>query len=173
MSSLAVRSSPRLVPVLSVLVVLAVFGVGSWYANHPRALPTSSEAVQASTPTGEPVYLGVFASSDRFTRTIHLSGVKVHTTSNTEVSVVPLLCREGTVGVTSEPSAFCAEVINPEGATFGPGDALLLQVTSDEPAVAVIDRIRIGFREGLQWGTEPAGSPSVVRVLPSSQSGDT
>ena len=40
----------------------------------------------------------------------------------------------------------------------------MLEVSSDETAIAVIDRVRLGFREGLQWGTLEAGSPALVNI---------
>lgn len=162
---LQLSSQPRTGPFLAALVVAAVVGIAIWYANTPARLPVTDRSVSVSTPVDQPVYFGVFAPSDEFGRTLTLSGVKVHTTSNTEVQVVPLLCRGGTVGVTSDPETFCADLVNPEGKTFGPGDDLILEVTSAEPAVAVIDRVELGFREGLRWGTHEAGAPSVVRVL--------
>lgn len=164
-ASLIVRRDPRLAQIASALILFLVVGVGVWYANSPRDLPTAPRAVQASTPVGQPVYVGVFAPSQAFGRTLTISGIKVATTSNTQVEVVPLLCRRGTVGVTSDPAQFCMDVVNPEGESFGPGDDIVLEVTSQEPAVAVIERIRVGFREGLQWGTEEAGAPVIVRVL--------
>ncbi|MGA8257049.1 MAG: hypothetical protein WB767_10790 [Nocardioides sp.] len=132
---------------------------------HPGELPVSDRTVNASTPISQPVYVGVFSAGAEFARTLDLSGVKVHTTSNTEVSVTPLLCKAGTVGVTTDPDAFCAELVNPEGQAFTSGDSIVLQVTSDEAAIAVIDRVRLGFREGFQWGTLPAGQSAIVRVL--------
>jgi hypothetical protein len=136
-----------------------------WFANNPRDLPISEETVNATTTVGQPVYIGVFAPAADFDRTLTLSGVKIRTTSNTQVDVVPLLCRGGTVGVTSEPDSFCPTLVNPEGQSLGAGDAIVLEVTGDVAAIAVIDRVRLGFREGLQWGTEPAGLGAIVRVL--------
>ena len=159
------RRRPRLARALLLVIIVTVLGLSLWYANSPVALPTASATVKASTPTGQPVYVGVFAPAGDFTRTLSLSGVKVNTTSNTEVSVVPLLCRDGSVGVTTEPDQFCRELINPEGQTFRSGDAIVLKVSGEDPAVAVIDRIRLGFREGVQWGTHEAGSPVLIRVL--------
>lgn len=162
---LQLRSRPRTGAFVAVAVAVLVLGICVWYANTPARLPVSEESVSVSTPVGQPVYVGVFAPTAEFGRTLTLSGVKVHTTSNTEVQVVPLLCRGGTVGVTTEPESFCPDLVNPEGRTFGPGDGIVLEVTSAEPAVAVIDRVELGFREGLRWGTHEAGSSAVVRVL--------
>ena len=34
----------------------------------------------------------------------------------------------------------------------------------EETAIAVIDRVRLGFREGIQWGTREAGSTALVNI---------
>ncbi len=144
--------------------IALLVALGVWYVNTPSSLPISNSKVNATSVAGQPVYLGVFAATDDFERILHLSGVKVHITANTQVDVVPHLCRNGSISVTTEPEAFCGELINPEGQTFGPGDSIVLEVSSDETAIAVIDRVRLGFREGLQWGTREAGSSAIVSI---------
>jgi hypothetical protein len=143
----------------------AVLAVAVWYAHSPEPLPTSDETLSASTVAGRPVYLGVFAPTADFTRTLSLSGVKVHTTANTDVDVVPLLCRGGGFGVTSEPETFCRELVDPEGQELATGDSIVLEVSADESAIAVVDRVRIGYRDGWQWATQEAGSGAVVRIV--------
>ena len=162
---LEVRRRPGAALVAGLLVLAVVLGFLVWYAHSPRPLPTSDRTITASIPVGKKLYVGVVSDVTGFDRTLSLSGVKVHTTSNTEVVVTPLLCRGGTVEVTTDPEPFCDDLVDPEGETFGPGDDIVLEVSSAEPAIAVIDRVRLGFREGLQWGTLAAGAPTVVRVL--------
>lgn len=163
-TALEVRQRGRSRWVLLVIGVTLLVGLGIWYVNSPSGLPTSNATVNATAVAGQPVYLGVFAATDEFERTLHLSGVKVHTTANTQVEVVPHLCRNGSISVTTEPEAFCGELVNPEGESFGPGDSIVLEVSSEETAIAVIDRVRLGFREGLQWGTSEAGSSAIVTI---------
>jgi len=163
-TALEVRQRGRSRWVLLVVGVGLLVALGVWYVNSPSSLPTSNATVNATAVAGQPVYLGVFAATDDFERTLHLSGVKVHTTANTHVDVVPHLCHNGSISVTTEPAAFCGELVNPEGQTFGPGDSIVLEVSSEETAIAVIDRIRLGFREGLQWGTREAGSSAIVSI---------
>jgi hypothetical protein len=143
-------------------VLLAALVV--WYVNSPSDLPTTDDPVNASATAGTPVYVGVFAADRDFERSLRLSGVKVHTTANTQVDVVPHLCRDGSLAVTTEPDAFCGELVNPEGQTLESGDSIVLEVSSDQTAIAVIDAVRLGFREGLQWGTREAGAPAIVRI---------
>lgn len=150
------------------LLAAAVFIVGAgalvvWSAHHPDPLPTEERTVSASTPVDEPIYLGVANGFNG--RTLELSGVKVHATSNTDISITPLLCRDGRIEATTEPESFCSALVNPEGQTLRAEDSIVLQVTSDEPAIAVIDPVRLGFRDGLRWGTFPTGADAVVRVL--------
>jgi len=149
---------------VGLVIAIVLAGLATWYVNSPSELPTSNSPVQASTTTGRPVYLGMFAGDRGFDRTLHLSGVKVHITANTQVEAVPFLCRDGALSVTTEPEAFCGELVNPEGETFGPGDSIFLKVSGDETAIAVIDAVRLGFREGLQWGTREAGSAAIVTI---------
>ncbi len=162
---LQVRRRPRARLVVRVLLAVVALAFLAWFTTSPGALPVSESQVTASTPVDTPVYLGVFTPGPDFDRVLHLSGVKVHSTANTELTVTPLLCRGGAVGVTTEPERFCRELVNPEGRTLRQGDAVVLEVTSDLAAIAVIDRVRLGFRDGLQWGTLEAGSTAIVRVL--------
>ncbi len=161
---LVVRQRGRAGLVVGIVVVALLAALAVWYVNNPSALPTSNATVNASTVAGQPVYLGVFAATDEFERTLHLSGVKVRTTANTQVDVVPYLCRDGSLAVTTEPGAFCGELVNPEGETFSPGDSIVLEVSGDDTAIAVIDRVQLAFREGVQWGTQEAGSPALVNI---------
>ena len=164
-SELQVRRRPRAGLVVKVLLALVVVAFVVWFTTSPADLPVSEAEVTASTPVNTPVYLGVFAPAADFDRELHLSGVKVHTTANTELTVTPLLCVGGTVGVTTEPERFCPELVDPEGRTLREGDSVVLEVTGALAAIAVIDRVRLGFRDGLQWGTLEAGSGAIVRIL--------
>ncbi|CAN5361416.1 hypothetical protein BH09ACT12_BH09ACT12_25110 [soil metagenome] len=162
-TDLAVRRSSTWVLLIVALLLAGTAGLAAWHAHHPEALPTVARTVSANTPVDEPVYIGMATGVPG--RSLTLSGVKVHTTSNTDVSVTPLLCRSGRIEATTDPAAFCSDLIDPEGETLEPDDSIILQVLSDVPAVAVIDRVRVGFREGFQWGTLPIGAEAVVRVL--------
>ena len=161
-----VRRRARLLLAGGVVLLVVAASLAWWQSAEPEALPVSDDVVAASTKVDSPVYVGVFTADAGFDRTLHLSGVKVRATSNTDVSLTPLLCRGGNVGVTTDPRAFCTELVDPEGQTLRAGDGIVLQVVHDEPAVAVIEQVRLAFRENLRWATSAAGSSAVVRILP-------
>lgn len=150
--------------VLVVVIALALVAVLAWYAAHPPPLATSEADRRASTPVDTPVYVGMFAApSDR---TLDVDGVKVHATANTEVEVAPLLCRGGSPVVTSDPAAFCRELVAPEGNRLEPGDSLVVEVSAARPAVVVVDRLRVGYQDGIRAATQPAGVQyAIVTVL--------
>lgn len=136
-----------------------------WYVTNPAELETDDDPVAASTPTGVPVYVGVVATPADFGRTLHLAGVKVSTVSDTPVTVTPLLCRGGTVKVTTTPEPFCTELVNPEGQPLAAGSAIVLRLEAEGPGTARVDRVRLAYRDGLQWATQEAGSPATVEFL--------
>lgn len=142
------------------LPVAALVAVGAWFATHPAPLPTSDEAVTVSTPVDVPVYIGVFAPTGR---TLDISEVRVRQSGDAAVDV--LVCRDGTVGVTTDPDTFCAALEDAAGAQLHPGDELLLRVSAAAPGPVSIDRVEVSYRDGLQWATEEAGHPVVVNVL--------
>ncbi len=144
--------------VVAVVLAMALAAAWlAWYLLTPEDLPVSEQEVMATGVAGTPVYVGMYRVPEDADRTIHVSGVKLHTTANTEVEVEPLLCRGGAIGNTTEPEVFCEDLVDPAGEELGPGDSIVIEVTADQAAVAVVDRIRIGFREGVVSGTKPAG----------------
>ena len=148
----------------AVLIVALVAAVG-WVSTHPEPLETADRKVFASTPVTEPVYVGVYATRADFGRTLHVSGVRVFATASAEVSIVPRVCHGGSVHVTTTPETFCAELGPTEGATLEAGDEIVLEVTGVAPTVVRIDRIRVAYRDGLQWATQDAGAASEVSIL--------
>lgn len=147
---------------LLVLAVAVFFAWFAWYATTPEDLPTDSKTASGSGVVGTPLYVGMFSAPDDFGRTLRISGVRVHATANTELDVTPVLCRRGTVGVTTQPEEFCSELVNPEGERLVGGDSIVLRIESDSPAVAVIDQIQIAYREDVRWDTQPAGRKQAV-----------
>lgn len=147
---------------VALLVLLAVIG---WVSTHPKALATTDTTVRAETPVGEPVYVGVFGTPSDFDRTLHLAGVRVFASSTADVTIVPHVCHGGSVNVTTTPESFCRELGPTEGATLEAGDAIVLEIMGEVPGVVEIDRVRIAYRDGLQWATQDAGSRSQVSIL--------
>jgi hypothetical protein len=148
--------------VVLLLVVLATLG---WVSTHPKGLATSGTRIQAETPVEQPVYVGVFSTPADFDRTLHVSGVRVFATSTTEVTIVPHICHGGSLSVTTAPDTFCRSFGPTENATLQAGDAIVLEVSGDAPGVVEIDRVRVAYRDSLQWATQDAGAPSQVSIL--------
>jgi hypothetical protein len=147
---------------VALVVLAAVLG---WVSTHPKALATADTAVQAETPVGEPVFVGVFGTPADFDRTLRVSGVHVFATSAADVTIVPHVCHGGSVHVTTTPETFCRDLGPTEGATLEGGDEIVLEVSGDVPTVVDIDRVRIAYRDGLQWATQDAGAPAMVSIL--------
>src|SRR4051812_12104811 len=90
----------------AVAAVLLVAVIG-WETTHPDPLPTSKTRVVASTPVTEPVFVGVFGAGPDFDRTLHVSGVRIFATSTADVKVIPHVCHDGSINVTTTPKSFC------------------------------------------------------------------
>lgn len=148
-----------------VLAVALLVGWVAWYVTTPEDLPTDDQAVAATGIVGQPLYVGMFTAPTGFNRALHMSGVKVHATASAKPTITPLLCRHGTIGVTTEPDQFCASLDDPAGQRLSTGDSIVLEVQSDQTVVVDVDRIRIAFQEGLRWGTKPAGHASAAISL--------
>jgi hypothetical protein len=148
-----------------VAFLVAMLAVLGWVSTHPEALSTSTTRVQAQTPVGQAVYVGVFATPADFGRTLHVSGVRVFATSTTKVRIVPHICHSGSLSVTTTPETFCRSFGPTEDATLEAGDAVVLEVSGGAPGVVEIDRVRIAYRDSLQWATQDAGAPSQVSIL--------
>jgi hypothetical protein len=163
---LQVRARSRWPVRFATLVGLVVLAAAVGYvATHPEELPTSERVMIASTPVGQPVYVGVFQAHADFGRTLDVSGVKVFAVSTVPVTITPRLCRGGALGVTSDAALFCSELSVTEGVTMTAGDQVMLEVTGEQPGTVTIERIRVAYRDRLQWATQFAGSPAVVTIL--------
>lgn len=145
--------------------VTLLVGWTVWYAATPEGLPVSDRVVKASGVVDTPLYIGMFTAPDDFERTLRIAGVKVHATATDRISVTPVLCRRGAIGVTTEPFQFCNDIVDPQGERFVAGDSIVLKIESDVPALAVIDQIRIAYREDLRWDTQDAGNHQAIVTL--------
>lgn len=156
----------RVVVLVAVLAVVGAWLV--WFLRSPGDLPTDDRIVTASGVVGTPLYVGVFTAPTGFDRTLHVSGVKVHTEASADLTVTPLLCPGASIDVTTDPGPFCGELTDPEGADLGAGDSIVLEIEADQPLEAHIDRIRIGFSQDIRSATEDAGVAGVEVTLRSS-----
>jgi hypothetical protein len=147
------------------LVLAVLLTMVGWVSTHPDPLETADAKVVASTPVTEPIYLGVYGTAADFGRSLHVAGVRVFATSSSDVTIVPHVCHGGSVNVTTTPETFCAELGPSEDAILEGGDEIVLEVVGDAPTVVDIDRIRVAYRDGLQWATQDAGAPSQVTIL--------
>ncbi len=136
-----------------------------WFVTNPSALPTREGHVTAVTTAGRPVYVGVWSAPGDFGRTLDVAGVRLRADATVEVDLEALLCREGSVGVTSDPEPFCRQLVDPAGTTLRPGDSLVVRVVADEPGAVYLDRPTVVFREGPRWGTSQAGTEAVLAVV--------
>lgn len=144
----------RVLAVLGALLLVA--GWAFWYATSPDELPVDDRRFTESRAVGEPVYVGMFTPPAGYDRTLHLSDVSVPTDGGG--AATPFVCRDGAFGVTSDPEQFCSDLVEPEGAELGPSDSIVVEVSSDVPAVVTVGRLELSFRDGLTWGTDEAGN---------------
>jgi hypothetical protein len=152
---LQVRRSRGRLLLLWMLVLASAAAVGAWFATHPAPLPVPGEPIEVSAPLGQAVYVGIYHPAADDDSTLHVD--QVTTDVDGEAVVATLVCKGGSVSVTSEPETFCADLVHAEGQSVEPGDALLLEIQDDEPGSATIPPVEISYREGLQWGTHPVG----------------
>lgn len=150
---------------LVALVVVAVLAGATWYIKTPTPLPLDRRTVTATGTSGQDLYIGMFAAGRDFGRTIRVRGVKVQATSSAPITITPLLCRRGTVGVSTKPDEFCADILDPEGQRLVAGDSIILKVRAKEGAIAVVKRVDISYREDLRGGTKPAGYAKAIVTI--------
>ena len=165
-TELSMRRRPRglrIAAAVGLSVALIVFGI--WYLTHPQDLPLSDRRVDASTPAGSPVFIGVFDVPRDFGREIDLSGVRVQATATTPVTITPRLCRSGSIGATRQPDPFCEELVGTDDVTLSSGDQIVLEIVGEGAGAVTIDPVRLAFSEGLQRGVKPAGSRALVTFL--------
>ena len=165
-ASLSVQRSRSRRWLVVLVCLVAVVAGGAWYSTHPSALPTPPGPVEATTPAGSPIYVGIYTPDPDGGRTLTVRDLDVDPLSDTvPVSVIGLVCKDGSVGVTTDPSAFCGDLVRAEGESVGPGDVLVVQVYGETPGMVELDRVRLTFREGLRWGSAEVGPPIVATFL--------
>lgn len=146
----------------------ALLAVAGWWVTHPAELPTSG-SVTTSVPEGGTTYVGVLGGDGDTERDLHLRGVEIiGDDGGTGATWQALVCRDGSVGQTTDPEQFCAEVVPAEGVTMRlADDQLILAVTAGDAGSVSVEPMQVSYRDGLQWATQPAGPSVSVEVLES------
>ncbi len=163
--SLSVRRNRWRTLTAALVIASLLLVVGSWWATHPAGLTVREGHVTAVTTPGRPVYVGVYSGSSD-DRVLRVGGVHVHTDATVPVTVEALLCRGGSVNVTSDAKTFCSELLAPDGEQLRPQDSLVLRITGEEAGAAFVAPVRVSFRSGLQVGSSPAGTSAVIAIVP-------
>jgi hypothetical protein len=160
---------PRWTRWLWVAVIFVLAWFVAWWMTHPQALPSSSGTLDASTKAGHTVYVGVTNDADfAKARELHIRDVTFKKVTNgSRVMIEALICHDGSINTTANPAPFCASVKKAIGATvkLGGGDQLVIGVTPLSSQIVELHDIKVSYREGLQWGTQPAGPNVVVDVV--------
>ena len=144
-----------------VLIILATLGLAIgwaiWFLRTPGDLPTEDRSAEGTGVVDQEVYVGMLAVGDDFDRTLRISEISVDVSPDDDVEVTPLICRDGSLSVTTDADSYCAALDEPDGADFSDGDSIVLAVSASAATEVEIGQIEISFREGIKWGTEPAG----------------
>ena len=74
----------------------------AWYVTHPAPLPPSDGHVETRTRLGNPVFVGIPTGREMTVRSWEID------LGHGEADL--LVCRDGSVGVTSSPDSFCSSV---------------------------------------------------------------
>jgi len=159
---------PRWTRWLWVPVILVLAGFAAWWMTHPEDLPSSQNNLDVSTKTGQTIYVGVTEDGDvDGSRELHVRDVTFKKLARGSVVVEALVCRDGSINTTANLEPFCESVENAEGATIqlGGGDQLIISVTADSSQIVELSDVKLSYREGLQWGTQPIGPAVVVDVI--------
>jgi hypothetical protein len=160
---------PRWTRWLWVPVILVLAGFAAWWMTHPEELPSSQNTLDVSTKAGKPIYVGVTDDDDLDdSRELHIREVTFKTLlSRGSVDVEALVCHDGSINTTTDPELFCVSVEDAEGATIqlGGGDQLVISVTADSSQIVELSDLKLSYREGMQWGTQPIGPAVVVDVI--------
>jgi hypothetical protein len=144
-----------------IFIILATVGVAVgwavWFVRTPGDLPTENRFAEGTGVVDQEVYVGMLAVGDDFDRTLRISEISVDVRPDDDVEVTPLICRHGSVSVTSDADSYCAALDDPDGADFSDGDSIVLAVSASAATEVEIGQIEISFREGIKWGTKAAG----------------
>ena len=142
-----------------VAALVALVAVAGWYVTHPAGLG-SGAAVRATSKVGTPVYVAALAGSPD--RAVDIRSVEAEVGGDADVRA--LVCRGGSARSTADARAFCAGLEPAEGAEVTAADSLLLRITPTGPGTVRVDRLRVDFRDGLQWGSSDVATDISVEA---------
>ena len=129
----------------------------AWYVTHPAPLPPSDGHVETRTRLGDSVFVGIPTGREMTVRSWEID------LGHGEADL--LVCRDGSVGVTSSPDSFCSSVAEAaEGAHLDAGDSLVLAVQSTRHSLVVGGPLHLAWREGIQLGEQDTGPTISVMV---------
>lgn len=137
-------------------VAVALVAGLAWYVTHPAPLPPSDGHVETRTRLGSPVFVGIPTGRDLTVRSWEID------LGDGQGDL--LVCRDGSVGVTSSPESFCSSVTEADGAHLDANDSLVLEVSSSRYSLVVGGPLHIAWREGIQLGEQDAGPTLSVMV---------
>jgi hypothetical protein len=146
-------------------VAFAVLAVGLWWLGHPQELPSPDRSIEATAKTGRPLYLGV-TDTAQAGRELSIMSVVLPDLSRSGATVEALICINGSIAQTTDPTGFCEDVVPAEGNSLRLGqDQLLLSITSGTAQVLELDRLRVSYAEGLQRAEQRIGPTYAVTFI--------
>lgn len=155
-------------PWLALAVVLVVGGgtATALAARTAPALPRGGE-VEVRTPVGRTVFVGVLGplGDDRRLDLVGVGGLDGGVPDGVSVATAPVICRDGSINVTSDLDAFCPVVVPAEGEELGPRDQLVVAVTVDRPGTLVLSGVELAWEEGFGSGAQRVGPRIAVEVV--------
>lgn len=137
-------------------VAIALVAGLAWYVTHPEPLPPSDGHVETTTRLGTTIFVGIPTGRDLTVRSWEID------LGHGDADL--LVCRDGSIGVTTSPDSFCSSVVEAEGAHLDANDSLVLGVSSTNYALVVGGPLHIAWREGIQLGEQDAGPTISVMV---------
>ena len=157
--SLQVRRS-RLAALWWLPVALVVLAGLGWWLTHPQPLAEAGGSVRAQATANAPVYVGVWAPGVD-DPAVTVTGVRLQVDQGTAEASV---CRGGRIGVTSDPEAFCEEVVGLEDHEVAPSDQVILAISGPAGATVRVEPVTLSYRDGMRSGSQAVGPRVQVDV---------
>ncbi|MEZ0580464.1 hypothetical protein [Nocardioides sp. MH1] len=148
----------RLPWILTVLAIIALaIGWAVWYVRTPGGLSTSDRTVEDSGVVGQTLYIKMYGVGDDFDRTLRLTDVSIDVSPSDGVEAKAMVCVDGSISVTTDPTGQCKKLEDAEDAEFSDNDSIVLAVTASQAGTVEIGQLDVSFRDGIKWGSDRAG----------------